>query len=142
MPQERVCWFPDTYRPGRAPLTQLGEPTGGGRSRPPPRVPWSPTRCGYWWWRSRPTTRATARVPTPLHTTPALTMTTRGITWWRIIVRAGVVWSGVGTLAVALTMPHIVGGHFRPSRRAGSVQSREAFQALLSLSALYAVLRR
>ena len=75
-----------------------------------------------------------------------------------VIVRAGAVWSGVGTLAVALgmrcareragtlvvalTMPYIVGGRFRTSRCSAIVQSRDAFQALLSLSALCAVLQR
>ncbi len=52
------------------------------------------------WHISSP--RATARVPTPLHTAPALTMTTKDRGSLRIIVRAGAVWSGVGTLAVAL----------------------------------------
>src|SRR5260370_41116334 len=44
----------------------------------------------------------TARVPTPLHTTPALTMRRHYGIPLVVIVRAGVVWSGVGTLAVAL----------------------------------------
>src|SRR5260370_15569736 len=48
--------------------------------------------------------RATARVPTPLHTTPALTMRRHYGIPLVIIVRAGVVWSGVGTLAVALAV--------------------------------------
>src|SRR5258708_21774464 len=65
-----------------------------------------------------------------------------GITEQCLIVRAGVVWSGVGTLAVALTMPHILGGRFRTSRCSATVQSREAFHALLSPSALGAVLQR
>ena len=48
--------------------------------------------------------RATARVPTPLHTTPALTMIRHHVIPLVVIVRAGVVWSGVGTLAVALVV--------------------------------------
>src|SRR5258708_2409350 len=47
-----------------------------------------------------------------------------------------------GTLVVALTMPYIVGGRFRTSSCSAIVQSRDAFQALLSLSALCAVLQR
>jgi len=86
--------------------------------------------------------RATARVPTPLHTTPALTMRRHYVIPLVVIVRAGVVWSGVGTLAVALTMPHIFGGRFRTSRCSATVQSRDAFHALLSPSALGAVLQR
>ncbi len=39
-------------------------------------------------------------------------------------------------------MPHIVGGRFRTSRCAATVQSRDAFHALLSPSALGAVLQR
>ena len=69
-------------RPQEAPRAQLGEATGGGRRRP--------------------TSRATARVPTPLHTTPALTMRRYYVIPLVVMVRAGVVWSGVGTLAVAL----------------------------------------
>src|SRR5260370_36530871 len=46
--------------------------------------------------------RATARVPTPLHPTPALTMRRHYGIPLVVIVRAGVGWSGVGTLAVAL----------------------------------------
>ena len=51
-------------------------------------------------------------------------------------------WSGVGTLAVALTMPHILGGRFCNSRCSATVRSREAFHALLSPFALGAVLQR
>ena len=39
-------------------------------------------------------------------------------------------------------MPHISGGRFRTSRCSATVQSRDAFQALLSPSALGAVLQR
>src|SRR6266852_1434233 len=57
---------------------------------------WPPTMWGM--------VRATARVPTPLHTTPALTMIRHHVIPLVVIVRAGVVWSGVGTLAVALVV--------------------------------------
>src|SRR5260370_40931810 len=41
-----------------------------------------------------------------------------------VIVRAGEGWSGVGTLAVALTMPHRVGCRFRTSRCSATRQDR------------------
>src|SRR5260370_6451057 len=47
--------------------------------------------------RRSPSRRPTARVPAPLHTTPALTMTRWG-DFLVVMVRAGVVWSGAGTI--------------------------------------------
>src|SRR5216684_4187001 len=54
--------------------------------------------------------RATASVPAPLPPTPALTMMTRRHHPMRVIVRAGVGWSGAGTLAVALGGVTDIGG--------------------------------
>src|SRR3989442_15078873 len=48
--------------------------------------------------------RATARVPPPLPPAPALKMIRHHVIPLVVIVRAGVVWSGVGTLAVALVV--------------------------------------
>src|SRR6266852_3106629 len=57
--------------------------------------------------RRSPSRRATARVPAPLHTTPALTMTRWGGDFLVIMVRAGVVWSGAGTIIhQRLHIPH------------------------------------
>src|SRR5258708_32413919 len=55
-----------------------------------------------------------------------------GITEQCLIVRAGVVWSGAGTLAVALSMPQIVGGRFGTSKSSATAHGREALKALLS----------